>query len=91
MADGALVTVDIIAGYQCVWQGRHQEAVSANRSLFWGKLSALMQTLPTRNLVVVAMDANTHLQPLPGLVGRGFFGQHNIGSWSLRRCFRRRI
>ena len=65
------VTVDIIAGYQWVWQGRHQEAISANRSLFWGKLSALMQTLPMRNLVVVAMDANTQLQSLPGLVGRG--------------------
>ncbi|OLP92782.1 hypothetical protein AK812_SmicGene25361 [Symbiodinium microadriaticum] len=56
------VGVFISHSYQCVWQGRHQEAVSANRSLFWGKLSALMQTLPTRNLVVVAMDANTHLQ-----------------------------
>ncbi|CAE7824138.1 unnamed protein product, partial [Symbiodinium necroappetens] len=65
------VTIDVVAGYQWVWQGRDNETVIANRSLFWGKLSALLQTLPTRNLVVVAMDANTQLQPLPGLIGRG--------------------
>ena len=65
------VTIDVVAGYQWVWQGRDHETAVANRSLFWGKLSALLQTLPARNLVVVAMDANTQLQPLPGLIGRG--------------------
>ena len=67
----ARLTLDVVGGYQWVWQGDHQQNNSTHRSSFWCKLSELLQGLPARNMVAVCMDANTPLHPVPGLVGRG--------------------
>ena len=60
------LTLDIIGGYQHVWQHDVNLEVAALRSRFWEQLSKLLQSLPGRNMVVFGMDANTQLQPVPG-------------------------
>ena len=38
---------------------------------FLHKLGALLHGIPTRNMVVIGADWNTHCHPLAGHVGRG--------------------
>jgi len=54
-------TLDIIAGYQHVCEGSGHPQAAANRGHYWDQLSKLLQGLPNRNMVVLGMDANTHL------------------------------
>ncbi|CAE7674329.1 pola1 [Symbiodinium sp. CCMP2456] len=65
------VSLDIVTGYQFVQQERNSEQVQQKRHLFWSKMGALLQGLPTRNLLRLGADLNTHCQPVPGHIGRG--------------------
>ena len=67
----ATKTLDIVAGYQHVWQGHGQQSAAEKRSHYWDQLSKLLQGLPARNMVVSGMDVNTQLQPINGHIGRG--------------------
>ncbi|CAE7235660.1 Pol, partial [Symbiodinium sp. CCMP2456] len=71
-----LLTMDIVAGYQWVWQEQTKEAVAQNRHRFWTQLGRLLHTFPVRNLLVMGCDLNTGLRPIPGLIGRGLL-KHN--------------
>ena len=68
---GSRLTLDVIAGYQWV---RHTTRTPDRRSsvgFFLHKLGALLHGIPTRNMVVIGADWNTHCHPLAGHVGRG--------------------
>ena len=65
------ITLDLIAGYQHVWQERSNESTVRLRHQFWLKIGLLPQGLPARHLLILAADLNTHCRPVPGHVGRG--------------------
>ena len=65
------VTLDLIAGYQHVWQAGKKDVVTKQRHTFWNKLGKLLHDLPVRNLLLMGMDLNSGIKPLPGLIGRG--------------------
>ncbi|CAE7439897.1 unnamed protein product [Symbiodinium sp. CCMP2592] len=66
-----LVTLDLVAGYQHVWQERRKEVIARLRHGFWNKLGALLHALPVRHLLIMGFDVNSGIKPLPGLIGRG--------------------
>ncbi|CAE7308131.1 pol [Symbiodinium sp. CCMP2592] len=68
---GTTLTLDIVAGYQHVWQERHADKISKQRHHFWTQLGLLVQGLPTRHLLVLGADLNTQVRPVPGVIGRG--------------------
>ena len=68
------VTLDLIAGYQHVWQERRKETIAKLRHTFWTKLGLLLHALPVRNLLVMGCDLNSGIKPVPGLIGRGLRG-----------------
>ncbi|CAE7293615.1 unnamed protein product [Symbiodinium microadriaticum] len=63
------VTLDLIAGYQHVWQAGKKDVVTKQRHTFWNKLGKLLHDLPVRNLLLMGMDLNSGIKPLPGLIG----------------------
>ena len=65
------VTLDLVAGYQHVWQANKKDVVTKQRHTFWNKLGKLLHDLPVRNLLLMGMDLNSGIKPLPGLIGRG--------------------
>ena len=65
------VTLDLIAGYQHVWQERRKETIAKLRHAFWTKLGLLLHALPVRNLLVMGCDLNSGIKPVPGLIGKG--------------------
>ena len=65
------VTLDIVAGYQWVWQAAKSDQIAQSRSFFWQTLSSLVRSIPQRNLVLLGADFNSRCAPLPGLIGRG--------------------
>ena len=67
----AKLHLDIIVGYQWVWQDKHAERTAKLRHHFWHQLSLLLQGLPTRNVLVMGADLNTQCRTVPGLIGRG--------------------
>ena len=77
--EGQRTHLDLITGYQWVWQDRQREQVQKQRAHFWTKLSQLLHTLPARNLLLIGADFNSKLRPLTGLVGRGLM-RSNQGS-----------
>ena len=64
-------TLDLVAGYQWVWQANKQDVITKQRHSFWTKLGKLLHDLPVRNLLLMGMDLNSGIKPLPGLIGRG--------------------
>ena len=65
------LTLDLVAGYQWVWQAKQQEQIARKRAHFWTQLGVLLQGLPARNLLALCADMNTHCRPLAGHIGRG--------------------
>ncbi|CAE7035064.1 unnamed protein product [Symbiodinium sp. CCMP2592] len=65
------VTLDLIAGYQHVWQEKRKDAVAKQRHTFWTRLGVLLHSLPVRNLLIMGCDLNSGIKPIPGLIGRG--------------------
>ena len=73
-----LVTLDVIAGYQWVRSEGGSRCTADQRSRFWAQLGNLLNSIPSRNLVVVGADFNTQCRSVNGLVGRGVLcTQHN--------------
>ncbi|CAE7346734.1 unnamed protein product [Symbiodinium sp. CCMP2592] len=69
--EGQQVNVDVVAGYQHVWQDHNREEIARRRGVFWEKLSGLLHTLPVRHLLVLGLDLNSKIRSQPGLIGRG--------------------
>ena len=65
------ITVDVVVGYQWVWQERDKDKIAKQREHFWTQLSKLCQGIPARNLLLLGADLNSVCRPIPGLVGRG--------------------
>ncbi|CAE7826389.1 pola1, partial [Symbiodinium necroappetens] len=74
------LTLDLVAGYQWVWQAKQQEQIARKRAHFWTKLGVLLQGLPARNLLALCADMNTHCRPLAGHIGRGVLRTTRNGS-----------
>ena len=64
-------TLDVIAGYQYVWQEKNNESTVLLRHHFWLKLGLLLPGLSARHLQAIAADLNTHCRPVPSHVGPG--------------------
>ena len=65
------ITVDVVVGYQWVWQEREKDKIAKQREHVWTQLSKLCQGVPARNLLLLGADLNSVCRPIPGLVGRG--------------------
>ena len=65
------ITVDVVVGYQWVWQERDKDKIAKQRDQFWTQLSKLCQGVPARNLLFLGADLNSVCRPIPGLVRRG--------------------
>ena len=72
----ARLNLDVVVGYQWVWQETTAERTAKLRHKFWHPLSLLLQGLPTRNVLVFGADLNTQCRTLPGLIGRGLMRRH---------------
>ncbi|CAE7560727.1 unnamed protein product [Symbiodinium necroappetens] len=68
---GHRAVLDIVVGYQWVWQEKDAHKVARKRATFWTKLGCLCQGLPTRHLLIMGADFNSTARPISGLVGRG--------------------
>ena len=68
---GHRAVLDVVVGYQWVWQEKDADKVARKRATFWTKLGCLCQGLPTRHLLIMGADFNSTARPISGLVGRG--------------------
>ena len=69
--EGPRTDVDLLVGYQWIWQARNKDDIQRRRCQFWTKFGSLLHTLPARNLLLFGMDLNSRIRSLPGLIGRG--------------------
>ena len=86
----AKLHLDIIVGYQWVWQDKHAERTAKLRHHFWHQLSLLLQGLPTRNVLVMGADLNTQCRTVPGLIGRGLMPSSRRPDVELEEMLRER-